>query len=135
MKLDDVLALVGELDDLGGPESSRERFRTYLRKAATLSLVRDYIEQCLREPGPQHNRALQDLVNRSGELLGFKVTNGRYQGVTNAIGFDGLWQTEGLSIVVEVKTTDAYSIKTATLLGYVDALISDNKILLSGLRP
>jgi hypothetical protein len=56
------------------------------------------------------------------------VTFGRYAGVTNAVGFDGLWSHDSLRIVVEVKTTDAYTIKAATLVGYVDALISEKVI-------
>jgi hypothetical protein len=74
-------------------------------------------------------QALQDLVNFIGQFLGFEVAFGRYRGVTNEIGFDGLWKSPtGLTIVVEVKTSDAYAIKTATLVGYVDELISTKRI-------
>jgi hypothetical protein len=68
-------------------------------------------------------------VNHCGVLLGFKVEFGRYQGVTGEIGHDGVWQSPtGFSVVVEVKTTDIYAIKTATLLNYVDRLISEKRI-------
>lgn len=64
-----------------------------------------------------------------GEFLGFKVEFGRYRGVQNQIGFDGLWQSPtGLNLVVEVKTTEAYAIKTATLVGYVAELISEKRV-------
>ena len=55
---------------------------------------------------------------------------GRYRGVRNEIGFDGLWKspTNGWSIVVETKTTDTYTVKTATLLGYINSLVSKGRI-------
>lgn len=53
-------------------------------------------------------------MNHCGRLLGFTVEFGRYQGTQSEIGHDGLWHSPtGFSVVVEVKTTDAYSIQTA----------------------
>jgi hypothetical protein len=72
---------------------------------------------------------LQDLANYLGEFLGFEVTFGRYQGVPSKIGHDGLWKSPRVyHIVIEVKTTEVYAVKTSTLVGYVDQLISDKKI-------
>jgi hypothetical protein len=84
----------------------------------------------LRSTGEQYNRALQDLVNHVGGLLGFKVEYGRYQGIQNQIGFDGHWVSPKTSyhIAVEVKTTEVYPIKTSTLIGYINELISEGKI-------
>jgi hypothetical protein len=85
--LQEVLDLVGTLDDTPGENSSRERFRNYLaRSTQTIGAVRDYIETCLRTSGPQYHRALQDLVNHTARLIGFEVDFGRYQGVQRAIG-------------------------------------------------
>lgn len=127
--LDDILALVGVLDDAPGDNTARSRFRSYLAKSATtVGVVRDYVEACLRMSGVQYSRALQDLVNHTGQLIGFKVEFGRYQGVTNDIGYDGIWRTEDLALVIEVKTSDAYTINTSTLLGYTDRLIEAGRI-------
>ena len=125
-----VLNLVGKLNDSIGDETPRERFRAFLRdNVQEVGQVRDYIEECLRLTGDQYNRALQDLVNHLGSLLGFEVQFGRYLGVKGEIGFDGHWKSpSGYNIVVEVKTTEAYAIKTATLVGYIDELISGKKI-------
>jgi hypothetical protein len=71
---------------------------------------------------------LQDLVNHTARLIGFAVDFGRYQGVQGAIGYDGIWRSGDLAIVVEVKTTDVYTVRTATLLNYVDQLISDHRV-------
>ncbi len=130
LTLQQILALVGKLDDTPGDETPRQRFRQFLKQnVRDVGQVRDYIEECLRTSGDQYNRALQDLVNYLGHFLGFDVTFGRYQGVQGQIGFDGHWQSPtGFHIVIEVKTTDAYAIKAATLVGYVDGLISEKAI-------
>lgn len=130
INLTQVLGLVGKLDDTPGEETPRERFRKFLKEnIGEVGQIRDYIEECLRNTGEQYNRALQDLINYVGHFLGFKVTFGRYHGVPSEIGFDGLWESATqFFIVVEVKTTEAYAIKTAPLLGYVDALISEHSI-------
>lgn len=127
--LEQVLNLVGTLDDGIGENTARDRFRRFLTDSAlTVGTVRDYVESCLRQSGTQYNRALQDLVNHAARLIGFEVTFGRYQGVQGQIGYDGIWRLGNLAVVVEVKTTDAYTIKTATLTGYIDHLISDKEI-------
>lgn len=51
--------------------------------------ARDYVEECLRRKGDIYNRALQDLVNHIGELLGFEIKHGQYRGVMGEIGHVG----------------------------------------------
>jgi len=130
VSLNEILDLVGPLDDSPGEDTPRERFRRFLRKNVhEVGEIRDHIEQCLRTAGEQYNRALQDLVNYVGEFLGFKVAFGRYRGIQSQVGFDGRWESAtGLQVVVEVKTTETYAIKTSTLVGYVDELISEKRI-------
>jgi hypothetical protein len=130
LTLQQILALVGKLDDTSGDETPRVRFRQFLKQNVNdVGQIRDYIEECLRTSGDQYNRALQDLVNYLGHFLGFDVTFGRYQGMQGHIGFDGHWASPtGYHIVIEVKTTDVYAIKAATLVGYVDGLISEQSI-------
>ncbi len=127
--LEQILGLVGVLDDRPGDDTPRERFRKYLETSVnSVGAVRDYIEACTRNKGTQYDHALQDLVNHAGRLIGFEVEYGRYKGIANEIGYDGLWRRNGFSIVIEVKTTDAFSIQTATVIGYVDRLISAGEI-------
>ena len=128
--LEQIFGLVGILDDAPGDDTARERFRRFLlENIREVGQVRDYIEECLRTSGDQYNRALQDLVNHLGHFLGFSVTFGRYKGISNEIGFDGLWKSPtGFSIVIEVKTSETYAINTAPLIGYVDRLISAREI-------
>ena len=68
-------------------------------------------------------------MNELGRRLDYKVTNGRYQGITNSIGFDGIWiSPEGQTLIVEVKTTDAYRISLDTITGYRDKLLRTGQI-------
>ncbi len=128
--LDQILDLVGKLDDTPGDDTPRERFRRFIAiNIKDAGQVRDYLEECLRKSGDQYCRALQDLVNYVGKLLEFDVAYGRYHGVSGQIGFDGLWSSaSGVHLVVEVKTTEAYAIKTASLVGYIDSLISEKRV-------
>jgi hypothetical protein len=128
--LKQILSLVGKLDDTPGEDNPRERFRLYLKDNVNeVGQVRDYIEESLRTSGSQYNRAFQDLVNYLGYFLGFEIKFGRYQGVQGQIGFDGLWKSpSGFSVVAEVKTTEVYAIKTATLMNYIDEAISEKII-------
>jgi len=130
IRLSEILTLVGKLDDTPGDDTPRERFRQFLAKNVTeVASLRDYVEECIRTSGDQYNRALQDLVNHIGHFLGFRVAFGRYHGVQGEIGFDGHWESpSGFHLVVEVKTTEVFATKTATLTRYVDSLISMKRI-------
>jgi hypothetical protein len=130
IELQTLLGLVGELNDSDQPNSASVRFRQYLAENVYYAEdLQDYIEDALKASGDQFNKALQDLINHLGQCLGFEVTYGRYRGVKEQIGFDGLWRSPmGPAIVIETKTTDAYTIKTATLLGYINALVSEGQI-------
>src|SRR5215203_6608871 len=130
-QLSQILALAGSLDDSPGSHTARQRFRDFLDENVNeVGQVRDYVEECLKTTDAQYSRALQDLINHIGRrFLGFEVTFGRYQGVKGQIGFDGHWQSPtGFHIVVEVKTSEVFPIKTATLIGYVDELIGEKEI-------
>ena len=78
LNLEQILDLVGPLDDTPGENTPRERFRRYLATSVqTMGAVRDYIETCLRTSGTPYNRALQDLVNHTGRLIGWLMCNYR----------------------------------------------------------
>ena len=131
MTLDEILAFVGPLDDTLGENTARERFRGHLAKSANTSgVLRDYIATCLRVQSQQHERAFQDLVNHCGRLLGFQVEFGRYAAGRNLIGPDGVWHSPstGFSIVAAIEATNAYVVKSSTLVRYVDELISEKRI-------
>jgi hypothetical protein len=97
--------------------------REYLGKVGTEKIAR-YVDHCLSVPFQKNGMVLQDLVNELGRRLDYVATNGRYQGVQGKIGFDGLWLSpEGHTLVVEVKTTDAYRLSLDTLARYRARLV------------
>jgi hypothetical protein len=99
-----------------------------LAEAASAKLA-TYIEHCLESGFQKSGYVFQDLVNELGRRLDYKVTNGRYQGTVNEIGYDGIWASpEGHTIIVEVKTTDAYRIPLDTVAGYRQKLLTVVKI-------
>jgi hypothetical protein len=55
-------------------------------------LIQRYADQCLQSSFNGSGFVLQDIVNQIGHRLGFKVEYGRYRGVSNQIGYDGLWE-------------------------------------------
>ncbi|MDP8243928.1 MAG: hypothetical protein P9L94_07595 [Candidatus Hinthialibacter antarcticus] len=98
-------------------------FREFLSNIKIESLE-EYARQCIEESFTDSGIALQDILNEIGRRLGFEIEHGRYRGVRNEIGFDGLWKLQsGQSIVVEVKTTDAYRIQLDTIANYRNQLI------------
>ena len=44
------------------------------------------------------------------------------------VGFDGIWKGNDFSIVVEVKTTDVYTINLETLAQYRDSLAEKGRV-------
>ena len=68
-------------------------------------------------------------MNEFGRRLDYNVTNGRYRGAANAIGHDGLWKSpEGHTIVIEVKTTDAYRISLDNIAEFRAKLLASGQI-------
>lgn len=119
--IEQVVTAAGDGNLRDGSLCSQE-LRTYLSEVTSLKLTQ-YIDRCLSQHFSKGGMVLQDLVNELGRRLDYEVTNGRYQGTPNAIGFDGIWTSpEGHTIVVEVKTTDAYRISLDTISSYRDKL-------------
>lgn len=128
MPLNQVLANSGDGRLKDRSEASTE-FRTFIRKVPS-ALLRNYCDFALSNALQDGGFALQDLVNEVGRRLEFAVVFGRYRGVQSPeeIGFDGLWtDPDGNSIVVEVKTTDAYRISLDTVANYREQILDAGK--------
>jgi hypothetical protein len=127
LTIEQVVATAGDGRLRDGTESQRE-LREYLRQVAVDGLA-TYADYCLSNAFPKGGQVLQDIVNELRRRLEYDVTNGRYQGTTNAIGFDGIWRDPaGYGLVVEVKTTDAYRLSLDTVAGYRDQLLSQGAL-------
>jgi hypothetical protein len=121
-----IISIAGEGKLLDGNSTSAE-FRELLSNVPS-SQLKQYAQQCLNDKFDGSGFVLQDIVNQVAVRLGFQVEEGRYRGQRGQYGHDGLWTlSNGHTIVVEVKTTDAYSINLDTVGAYRKKLISDGK--------
>jgi hypothetical protein len=110
--------------------SASEEFRAFL-KIIPSELLSSYATECLESSKrfDDSGLALQDIVNQIGARIGFTVQDGLYRGKANSIGFDGIWKTpDNYSLVVEVKTTDAYRINLDSISEYRTKLSDLNQI-------
>ncbi len=124
--LDFLLNATGNFQDA----QAYQRFRTSVEDevAVTVEDLEQWIETCLTKSGQQYNFALQDIVNAIGKRLGFEVIYGLYQGRPGEIGYDGLWSSiTGKHIVVDTKTTGAYTINPGQIIGYIDQLVASEE--------
>jgi hypothetical protein len=123
-----LIAIAGSGKLIDGNDTSTE-FRALLAEVGSTQLIR-YAHECLEQPFNDSGLVLQDVTNEIGRRLGLSVTNGFYRGRPNAIGNDGLWLLpNGHTIVVEVKTTDAYRIDLDTIATYRRTLIQNGAVL------
>jgi len=102
-------------------------FRQFLTEIDSKKLS-SFATYCLENPFTESGQVLQDIVNEIGRRMGFVAENGRYRGVRNDIGYDGIWRSAGNSLVVEVKTTDAYAISLDVIVDYRDRLVEESRI-------
>jgi hypothetical protein len=90
--LDQLLTIIGRLDDSPGFDTPRDRFRRLLLERMTgLESARLVIQECRARSGEQSHRALQDAVVLCGRFLGFETSYGRYQHDPGAAPFHGVW--------------------------------------------
>ena len=104
--LDELLLLVGRLDDAPGFDTPRERFRRFLvERVRDVSTARALIEDCQRSVGEQRHRALQDLVVLLGRFLRFEATFGPYERSADNARIAGHWRSPGLlTVAIEIRT-------------------------------
>ena len=67
-----------------------QELREYLAQIRSTK-IGSYVDQCLANSFTKGGMVLQDLVNELGRRPEYTVTNGRYQGTSGAIGYDGIW--------------------------------------------
>ena len=122
-----IVRLAGDGRLRDSSDASKE-FRELLELLPSRSL-RSYADECLTNKFDDAAFALQDIVNQTGTRLGFTVEPGRYRGVRNQVGFDGVWRSsDGYALLLEVKTTDAYRINLDTVANYRTELIAAQRI-------
>ena len=128
MTLPTVVRMASDPDNSlrdGSPGSLE--FRQFLTEIDSKKLS-SFATYCLENPFTDSGQVLQDIVNEIGRRMGFVAENGRYRGVQNDIGYDGIWRSGSNNLVVEVKTTDAYTISLDVIVGYRDRLVEEDRI-------
>jgi hypothetical protein len=125
--VEQVVSVAGDGKLLDGSDCSEE-LREYLSQIDSEKLS-EYADHCLNTRFDNNGKILQDIVNEFGRRLDYDVANGRYQGSQNSVGNDGLWLSpEGHHLLVEVKTTDVYSISLDTIAKYRNSLRDQQKL-------
>ena len=135
--LDDVLLMVGRLDDTPGFDTPRERFRRFISAHLTdVRVARAFIAQCQRSLGEQHHRALKDLVTILGRFLGLETAFGSYMPVSGVLRYDGQWSYPGkLNIVLEVRTDQTQGADLESLSRSVAAMTASSLLTASSPPP
>jgi hypothetical protein len=128
--LNELLALVGRLDDAPGFDTPRERYRRFLFERVTeAGALRSLVEQSQHSLGEQHRRALQDAIVMLGRFLGFETTFGAYQRVAGAVKFDGQWRSRHrLEIALEVRTDQTPRTDVEELTRSLSALYAPSRV-------
>ena len=126
MNLETIVKMAGDGQLKDGSETSLE-FRQFLTEVDSKKLA-EYATYCTDHAFTNSGQVLQDVVNEIGRRLGFAAENGRYQGVRNDIGYDGIWTSGSDCLVIEVKTTNAYTIKLDVIATYRDRLAEAGRV-------
>ena len=104
--LQEILTLVGRLDDGPGFDTPRERFRRFLTERLTdVAGVRALLAQCQQGLGDQPGRARHDLIVLLGVFLGFEVSFGGYEPPAGPPHLSGHWRSRRRArIVLDVRS-------------------------------
>ncbi len=128
LSIEQLLATAGD-GRLGDDSECSRELRHFFSEVESEKLA-EYADQCLTHRFDNNGKVLQDIVNELGRRLDYDVVNGRYQGTRNSVGNDGLWRSpEGHTLLIEVKTTDAYSMSVDTIANYRDSLLASAEIV------
>jgi hypothetical protein len=126
LNIEQVVANAGD-GNLRDSASSSHELREFL-SVVPIEKLFYYARYCRESAFNKSGLVLQDVVNELGRRLEFDVENGLYQGKRNAVGFDGIWRTEGEPpLIVEVKTTDYVTVDLDKLAQYKERLTTAGK--------
>lgn len=132
---DAVLSMnISQLVNIAGDGNLRDESETsselrYLLQQVDTDKLAEYARYCCSDSFTNSGFVLQDIVNELGSRLGYRVDAGLYRGRRGQIGFDGIWRHPGArTLIIEVKTTDYYTIDLSQIFNYRNRLEETNSI-------
>jgi len=125
MSIQQIVSMAGS-GKLKDNDQSSDELRQFLMQLDSKNLAR-FAYECLETPFADSGFVLQDIVNEAGRRLGLKVSNGIYRGKQDYNNCDGIWKGNDWTFIVEVKTTDAYSIKLDKIADYLASGVPEEK--------
>lgn len=124
MSIQQIVAMAGD-GSLKDKSQTSEELRHFLTLIES-NVLKKLANQCLTSSFPDSGFVLQDIINEAGRRLGMIVQNGIYRGKQDYNNCDGLWKYNDWTFVVEVKTTDAYSIQLSKIAHYLSSEVGDD---------
>lgn len=124
MSIQQIVPMAGDGSLKDGSETSAE-IRGFLSEIDS-HLLKKYAKQCLAQPFTDSGFILQDIINEAGRRIGLTVENGIYRGKQNNNNCDGIWRSDSWTFIVEVKTTDAYSISLEKIADYLKTELGEH---------
>ena len=121
MSIQQVVSVAGDGKLLDQSECSNE-LRYFLSQVDRQHLWK-YAQECLEQSFENSGFVLQDVINEVGRRFGLNVGNGIYRGKRQHNNCDGIWKSKEWTFIVEVKTTDAYSISLDKIASYLESEI------------
>lgn len=91
--------------------------------------LKSYADYCLENSFEFSGFVLQDIINEVGRHFGFDVAHGFFRGRQNRNNADVLWCGVDWAFIVEVKTTDAYTIDLDRIADYQTAYSTTEEAL------
>ena len=119
MSIQQIVSIAGG-GKLKDNDQSSDELRQFLMQIDSKNLAR-FAYECLETSFADSGFVLQDIINEAGRRLGLKVSNGIYRGKQDYNNCDGIWRSDEWTFIVEVKTTDAYSISLEKIANYLDS--------------
>lgn len=125
MPIKQIVSMAGD-GELKDYSESCEELRWFLTQISSRNLKK-LANQCLTSSFSNSGFALQDIINEAGRRLGMDVQNGIYRGRQDKNNCDGIWKYEERIFIVEVKTTDAYTVPLSKVANYLSTEIEEGK--------
>jgi len=127
MNIQQILSMAGDGRLRDGSECATE-LREFFSEVDRETL-KSYADYCLENSFEFSGFVLQDIINEVGRRFGFDVAHGLFRGRQNRNNADGLWCGVDWAFIVEVKTTDAYTIDLDRIADYQTAYSTTEEAL------